>query len=310
MDIGTLLPLVVSVLSTIAAILAWVAKLRWSDEFIQAKAAIIEAKEAQIKSLENEVRFLREISSPKLHEYFTSVKSQLEQYLDAKDVQLSQTKTELQIKETEIAKLQELWGQQNSNIEWELNSGINVTLEGMVRIIEQRDQETAGHGQRVTEMTVKLAKSMGVPESEIVHIKRGALLHDVGKINVPESILNKSAQLTPEEFEIMQSHTTYAYAFLNNIEYLRPALDIPYCHHEKWDGTGYPRKLKGTDIPLAARIFSVVDVWDALRTDRPYRPGWFTENIIEFLQQQSGKYFDPNVVDAFVKILLTENHVD
>lgn len=310
MDIENILPLIVSILSTVAAILAWVAKLRWSDEFIQAKSAIIEAKEAQIKSLENEVRFLREISSPKLHEYFTSVKSQLEQYLDAKDVQLSQTKQELQIKESEIVKLQELWGQQNSNIEWELNSGINVTLEGMVRIIEKRDQDTAGHGQRVTEMTVKLAKAMGVSENDVIHIQRGALLHDIGKINVPEFILNKNAPLTPEESEVMKSHTTYAYEFLKNIEYLRPALDIPYCHHEKWDGTGYPRKLKGEEIPLSARIFSVVDVWDALQTDRPYRPGWSTEKIIEFLRQQAGKYFDPNVVPYFVNILLNEKRVN
>jgi HD-GYP domain-containing protein (c-di-GMP phosphodiesterase class II) len=146
---------------------------------------------------------------------------------------------------------------------------------------------------------------MGVNEAEIVHIRRGALLHDIGKMGVPDAILLKPDKLTEEEWAIMRQHPVYAYELLSPIAYLHPALDIPYCHHEKWDGTGYPRQLKGEQIPLAARLFAVVDVWDALLSDRPYRPGWPREQALAYIRSQAGAYFDPQVVKAFLRMIET-----
>jgi len=180
----------------------------------------------------------------------------------------------------------------------------DTTIEGWSRALDYRDKETEGHSQRVTEMTVKIARAMGINEEEIVHMKRGALLHDIGKLGVPDAILFKPGKLTDEEWEIMKRHSVIAYELLSPISYLRPALDIPYCHHEKWDGTGYPRGLKGEEIPLAARIFAVVDVWDALYSDRPYRPGWSEEKAKEYLRQQAGAHFDPKVVDVFLSMIV------
>ena len=152
-------------------------------------------------------------------------------------------------------------------------------------------------------MTLRLARALGMKEEELVHVRRGALLHDIGKMGVPDGILLKPGSLTPEEWEIMRRHPQYAYEMLSPIAYLRLALDIPYCHHEKWDGTGYPRGLKGEQIPLAARIFAVVDVWDALGSDRPYRPAWPPEKLYAYLKEEAGKHFDPRVVEVFLKIL-------
>lgn len=166
-----------------------------------------------------------------------------------------------------------------------------------------RGGETEGHTHRVTNMTLKLAQVMGLPEEKLIHIKRGALLHDVGKIGIPDSILHKPGALTDEEFTLLKQHPVYSYELLKGVEYLRPALDIPYCHHEKWDGSGYPRGLKGEEIPLAARIFAIVDVWDSLSADRPYREAISTEKAIKFLDEQSGKHFDPQVVEAFKEII-------
>ncbi|MEW6718352.1 MAG: HD-GYP domain-containing protein, partial [Chloroflexota bacterium] len=134
-----------------------------------------------------------------------------------------------------------------------------------------------------------------------VHVRRGALLHDMGKLGIPDTILLKPGPLTEKEWEIMHQHPVYAYELLAPIPYLRPALDIPYCHHENWDGSGYPRKLKGEQIPLVARIFAVVDVWDALRSDRPYRKAWPEEKALAYIQEQAGKHFDPQVVEAFLR---------
>ena len=184
----------------------------------------------------------------------------------------------------------------------ELAQAYTSTLEGWARALELRDKETEGHAQRVTELTVALARSMGFSESELVHIRRGALLHDIGKMGVPDSILLKPGPLTAEEWVIMRQHPVYAYEMLVPITYLRLALDIPYCHHEKWDGSGYPRGLQGEQIPLSARIFSVVDVWDALRFDRPYRKGWPEDRVREHIREQSGTHFDPQVVAAFLKL--------
>jgi putative nucleotidyltransferase with HDIG domain len=185
----------------------------------------------------------------------------------------------------------------------ELILAYDATLEGWVRALDMRDKETENHTQRVTEMTLRLARAIGMPEKEMVHIRRGALLHDIGKMGIPDSILHKPGKLTEQEWEIMRKHPVYAYNFLAPIDYLRPALDIPYCHHEKWDGTGYPRGLKGEQIPRAARIFAVVDVWDALSSDRPYRKAWPNKKVLQYLKEQSGSHFDPAVVKAFLELI-------
>jgi putative nucleotidyltransferase with HDIG domain len=187
---------------------------------------------------------------------------------------------------------------QRTNVE--LSLAYDTTLEGWSKALDLRDKETEGHTQRVTEMTVRLARSMGVSEADLMHIRRGALLHDIGKMGIPDSILLKPGPLTDEERDVMQRHPVYAYELLSPIAFLKPALDIPYCHHEKWDGTGYPRGLKGEQIPLAARIFTVVDVWDALCSDRPYRQGWPEERVLEHIASLSGSQFDPSVVEAFL----------
>lgn len=188
----------------------------------------------------------------------------------------------------------------------ELILAYDATIEGWARALDLRDKETEGHSRRVTEMTLRLARALGMKEEELVHVRRGALLHDIGKAGVPDSILLKPGPLTPEEWEIMRRHPRYAYEMLSPIAYLRLALDIPYCHHEKWDGTGYPRGLKGEQIPLAARIFAVVDVWDALSSDRPYRPAWLPEKMRAYLKEEAGRHFDPRVVEVFLKILEEE----
>jgi HD-GYP domain-containing protein (c-di-GMP phosphodiesterase class II) len=184
----------------------------------------------------------------------------------------------------------------------ELMEAYDTTLEGWAGALELRDDETEGHSARVTEVTVRLARKMGVPESEIVNIRRGALMHDIGKIGIPDEILLKQGPLAEQEWEIMRLHPVFAYELLAPIQFLRSSIDIPYAHHEHWDGNGYPRGLSGTGIPLAARIFAVVDVWDALRSDRPYRQAWDPDRVREYLQEQSGRQFDPKVVDAFLSM--------
>jgi putative nucleotidyltransferase with HDIG domain len=178
----------------------------------------------------------------------------------------------------------------------------DATIEGWSRALDLRDKETEGHTLRVTEITLQIARAVGVSEKELVHVRRGALLHDIGKLGVPDSILLKPGPLTDDEWVIMRKHPTYAYDLLSPIDYLRPALDIPYCHHEKWDGSGYPRGLKGDEIPTAARIFSVVDVWDALRSDRPYRSGWPDDKIRAHIECEAGKQFDPAAVQSFYQV--------
>ncbi|MFA4916418.1 MAG: HD domain-containing phosphohydrolase [Syntrophales bacterium] len=195
---------------------------------------------------------------------------------------------------------------QKSNLD--LLQAYDNTLEGWSNALDLRDKETEGHSQRVTEMTLRLARQMGIRDSELVHVRRGALLHDIGKMGVPDGILLKPGALTDEEWEIMRKHPVFAYELLSPISYLRPALEIPYSHHEKWDGTGYPRGLKGEHIPLPARIFSIVDVWDALRSERPYRPAWPEEKAREHIKEQAGKHFDPKVVEAFLELLNEMNY--
>jgi len=185
----------------------------------------------------------------------------------------------------------------------DLSQAYDATLEGWSRMLDMRDHVTEEHTHRVTELTVRLAKIMRIPESELGHIRRGALLHDIGKMGIPDSILQKPASLTETEWAIMQTHPEKAYRLLSRINYLKPAVDIPYCHHEKWDGTGYPRNLKGEEIPLSARIFAVVDVFDALTSDRPYRSAWEKEEALNYLKQQSGKHFFPEAVKVFCEMM-------
>lgn len=186
------------------------------------------------------------------------------------------------------------------NANRELTTSYDATIEGWARALEQRDGETLGHSVRVTEMTVRLAQALGVSAEDLVHMRRGALLHDVGKMGVPDSILLKQGPLTEDEWAVMRRHPEDAYEMLYRIPFLRPALHIPLCHHEKWDGSGYPNGLKGENIPLAARIFAVVDVWDALRTDRPYRRAWSDEKVYDHLRAGAGAHFDPVIVEAFL----------
>jgi len=179
----------------------------------------------------------------------------------------------------------------------------DATIAGWARALDLRDEDTQDHSRRVMELTMAMASHLNVNSQHLQHIRRGAILHDVGKMGIPDSILLKPGQLTPAEWEIMRKHPVLAYEMLAPIEYLRPALAIPYCHHEKWDGTGYPRGLKGEEIPLEARIFAVVDVYDALTSDRPYRPAWTKEKALAYIRDQSGAHFDPALVDMFFSVL-------
>lgn len=188
----------------------------------------------------------------------------------------------------------------------DLQEAYDKTIEGWVVALDLRDRETEGHTQRVTEMTVKLARSLGLAEEEIVHIRRGALLHDIGKMGIPDEILQKPGPLTDDEWVTMRRHPQYAFQMLSPIHYLKQALIIPYYHHERWDGSGYPHKLKGEEIPLIARLFAVVDVWDALSSDRPYRKSMPSHEVIEYLQREAGRLFDPELIRRFIHLL--ENH--
>jgi PAS domain S-box-containing protein len=192
-------------------------------------------------------------------------------------------------------------GIQHTNLQ--LSIAYDATLEGWAKALELRDRETLGHSNRVTELTLHIAAEMGIPNEQLIHIWRGVRLHDIGKMGIPDSILLKPGPLTDIEWEIMRRHPQYAYELLAPIEYLRPALEIPYYHHERWDGSGYPRGLKGEEIPLAARIFAVVDAWDALTSDRPYRSAWEQKKALEYILEQRGKQFDPAVVDIFLRII-------
>jgi PAS domain S-box-containing protein len=185
----------------------------------------------------------------------------------------------------------------------EMIRAYDATIEGWARALELRDMETEGHSRRVEDMTITLANKLGIRNEALVHIRRGTLLHDIGKLGIPDRILQKPGPLTEEEWQVMYNHPVFAFEWLSVVEFLRPTLDIPYCHHEKWDGTGYPRGLKGEQIPLAARIFAVVDVWDALLSDRPYRKAWDEEKVLTYIQDQSEKHFDPQVVDAFISFI-------
>lgn len=186
----------------------------------------------------------------------------------------------------------------------ELRLAYEATIEGWSRALDLRDKETEGHTQRVVDTTLRLARIVGLPEETIPHIRRGAMLHDIGKMGVPDSILQKPGPLSDDEWVIMRKHPEYAYKMLHPINYLRPALDIPLSHHEKWDGSGYPQGLRGEGIPLAARVFAIVDVWDALSSDRPYRKRLPETEVLKYIISQRGIHFDPHLVDVFMNIIV------
>lgn len=185
----------------------------------------------------------------------------------------------------------------------EITQAYDTTLEGWARALELRDRETEGHTRRVTDLTLQLARYMSIADDEMLNIYRGVLLHDIGKMGVPDQILRKTGPLNDSEWFEMRKHPEYAFNLLSPIPYLRPALDIPYCHHEHWDGSGYPRGLKGEHIPLSARVFAIVDIWDALLSDRPYRKAWPEERVIQYIQEISGTILEPVVVQAFLKMM-------
>lgn len=190
---------------------------------------------------------------------------------------------------------------QRSNLD--LSLAYDTTIEGWSRALDMRDRETEGHSQRVTEMTMRMARLASMSDADVVHVRRGALLHDIGKMAIPDAILHKPGQLDQREWEIMRLHPTFAYRLLQPIPHLRPAIDIPHCHHERWDGRGYPNGLRGAEIPTAARLFAVVDVWDALRTDRPYRLAWPESRVQEYIRREAGKGFDPDAVAMFFQAI-------
>jgi hypothetical protein len=192
-------------------------------------------------------------------------------------------------------------GVQRSNLE--LAAAYDKTIEGWSRALDLRDKETEGHSRRVTEMTVRLGRAMGLPGSELVHIRWGALLHDIGKMGIPDGILLKPGALNDEEWVVMKRHPVYAFELLSPITYLKPALDVPYAHHEKWDGTGYPRGLRDEQIPLAARLFAAADIFDALMSERPYRPPWPREKTLKHIESLSGSHLDPRVVKLFLAVV-------
>jgi len=185
----------------------------------------------------------------------------------------------------------------------ELAEAYESMLEGLALALELRDKETEGHSRRVTENAIKLAQKMGIAGSALEDIRSGAILHDIGKISIPDEILHKPGKLTLDERAVVEKHPETAFKLLSRIPFLSQAIEIPYCHHEKWDGTGYPRKLAGEDIPLSARIFAVADVWDALSYDRPYNKAWTREQIIEYFNEQTGKHFDPAITKIFLSMV-------
>ncbi len=181
----------------------------------------------------------------------------------------------------------------------QLSETVECIASALGSAIELRDKETPGHTQRVTELSLQLASRAGLHTEELQNLRNGCLLHDVGKLGIPEAILLKPTPLSDEERKLMQEHSELAYRMFRSVPYLAPAMDVPYCHHERWDGSGYPRRLRGEEIPLAARLFAVVDVFDALTSERPYRQAWTTDYAIQYIQGKSGKHFDPHIVDLF-----------
>ena len=194
---------------------------------------------------------------------------------------------------------------QRSNLE--LSLAADAMIESWAHALGLRGRETAGHIRQVAQDTVRLARALGIGEADLVHVRRGALLHDIGKLGIPDSILFKPGALTETEQAVIRQHPVYARELLAQIEFLKPALGIPDCHHEKWNGSGYPRGLRGEAIPLAARAFAVVDCWSTLRADRAYAPAWDKAHTLDYLREQAGKKFDPKIVRVFLNIIENES---
>ena len=188
----------------------------------------------------------------------------------------------------------------------ELVRSYEKTIEGWVNAVDIRDQEVEGNSTRLIELTLRFAQKAGIPPEQMEHIRRGALLHDVGNMGIADTILLKTGKLTNEDWAVIRKHPVYANAWLSPIEYLKPALDIPYCHHEKWDGSGYPRGLRGEAIPLTARMFAIVDVWVAMLSDRPYRAAWPESEALNYIKQNSRMHFDPALVEIFLSMIEIE----
>lgn len=185
----------------------------------------------------------------------------------------------------------------------ELSTAYQATIEGWVHALGLRDKEAEGHSRRVSDLALRLAREMGFGDEQLTHIRRGSLLHDIGKIGIPDAVLLKPGPLTREEWAVMHQHPIHGYMLLSPIEFLTPALDIVYCHHERWDGCGYPRGLRGEEASLPARLFSVVNVWDALVSNQPYRRGISGDAALVYIKEQAGKQFDPEAVKAFVAVV-------
>jgi putative nucleotidyltransferase with HDIG domain len=194
---------------------------------------------------------------------------------------------------------------QISNLE--LNIAYDATIEGLSRALDLRDKETEEHTRRVTSITMKLADSLGVHEADRIHVRRGSMLHDIGKVAIPDQILFKPGPLIEEEWKIMRRHPDIAVQLLSPVAYLAPALAIPHWHHEHWDGTGYPDQLRGEEIPFSARLFAFADVYDALTSDRPYRSAWRKQEALQYIREQSGKHFDPEIVPIFLELAESNN---
>ena len=187
--------------------------------------------------------------------------------------------------------------------EAELRENYNLTLEAWAKVLEYRDEDTEGHSRRVVDLSIRLAETMGFSAEEIEHLQRGALLHDIGKLAIPDKVLLKPGKFNDKERKLMQQHPVYAKQMLSQVGFLQPSLDVAYSHHEHWDGSGYPEGLKGEEIPPSARLFTVVDQWDALTSDRPYRKAWPKEKVIAYLQENAGKIYDPKIVDVFLTMI-------
>ena len=218
-------------------------------------------------------------------------------------IYISHDITALKELESELRDLNQRLEQRVHERTRELAEAYDTTLEGWAKALELRDKETEGHTRRVCDLTVRLARSLEIPEHEIVHIRRGAILHDIGKMAVPDEILRKKGRLTDEERAVIYEHPETARQFLSQVPFLQRAMDIPYSHHERWDGSGYPRGLKGREIPLAARIFAIVDVWDALAHERVYKKAWPRQQIVAYFKEETGRLFDPRLVDVFLKMV-------
>ena len=189
----------------------------------------------------------------------------------------------------------------------ELEFAYDATIEGWVRALGLKDKHTEGHSVRLAQLAMALAHELGIQGEDLIRLRRGALLHDIGKLGIPDAILNKVASLTEAEWEMMRLHTEYGLQVLGPIHFLQPAAEIAYCHHENWDGSGYPRGLKGENIPLRARVVSICNVYDALVSDQPYRKGWEKKNALRYVGEASGKQFDPEVVVAFMRLFRDEH---